>query len=147
VLHYGFLPDSGGPGKFRGGLAFYREWRLLADDATFTIRSDRRAHPPYGFAGGKPGQPSMNRFNSNGQTRVLPTMPMAAMVMRRGDSYYHNGAGGGGFGNPFERDPALVLEDVLDEKVSIEAAHRDYGVAIDPVALIVDVQATAKLRA
>jgi N-methylhydantoinase B len=147
VLHYGFLPDSGGPGKYRGGLAFFREWRLLAEDATFTIRSDRRAHPPYGFAGGKPGQPSMNRLSSNGRTKVLPTMPMAGMTMRRGDSYYHNGAGGGGYGDPFERDPALVLEDVLDEKVSIEAARRDYGVAIDPVALTVDAQETAKLRA
>jgi N-methylhydantoinase B/oxoprolinase/acetone carboxylase alpha subunit len=71
----------------------------------------------------------------------------ARKLPSRATAYYHNGAGGGGYGNPFERDPALVLEDVLDEKVSIEAARRDYGVAIDPVAMTVDVQETAKLRA
>jgi N-methylhydantoinase B len=146
VMHYGLVQDTGGPGKFRGGLAFTREWKLLADDAVYTVRSDRRKHQPYGFGGGMPGSPSMNLFRSGGQTKVLPTMPMAGLKMRRGDSFHHDGAGGGGYGNAYERDPALVLEDVLDEKVSFDAARRDYGVAIDPVRLIVDVSETARLR-
>ena len=145
-MHYGLVQDTGGPGKFRGGLAFTREWKLLADEAVYTVRSDRRKHLPYGFGGGKPGSPSMNLFRSGGETKVLPTMPMAGLKMRRGDSFHHDGAGGGGLGNPFERDPAMVLEDVLDEKVSFEAARRDYGVVIDPVALTVDAGATERLR-
>ena len=53
--------------KFRGGLAFTRAWRLLADEAVFTVRSDRRYHPPYGVAGGQPGRPSMNMLRTGGQ--------------------------------------------------------------------------------
>jgi N-methylhydantoinase B len=58
-------------------------------------------------------------------------MPMAALEFRQKDSFRHVGAGGGGYGDPFERDPAAVLEDVLDEKVSRLRAQIDYGVAID----------------
>ncbi len=148
VVRYGLVPDSGGAGKFRGGLAFTREWRLLADAAVVTVRSDRRFHPPYGLAGGRTGRPSMNVLRgAGGAERVLPPMPMEGLKLRRGDSFHHDGAGGGGCGDPFARDPALVLEDVLDEKVSIEAARRDYGVAIDPDRLLVDAAATAALRA
>ncbi len=147
VVHYGFVPDSGGAGRFRGGLAFTREWRLLADEAVVTVRSDRRFHPPYGVAGGAPGRPSMNVLRTASGDRVLPPMPMEGLVLRRGDSFHHDGAGGGGYGDAFARDPALVLEDVLDEKVSIEAARRDYGVAIDPYALVVNAIETARLRA
>ncbi len=148
VVRYGLVPDSGGAGQFRGGLAFTREWRLLADEAVVTVRSDRRFHPPYGLAGGRTGRPSMNVLRgAGGAERVLPPMPMEGLKLRRGDSFHHDGAGGGGCGDPFARDPALVLEDVLDEKVSIEAARRDYGVAIDPDRLLVDAAATAALRA
>jgi N-methylhydantoinase B len=74
-------------------------------------------------------------------------MPMEGLVLRRGDSFHHDGAGGGGYGDAFARDPALVLEDVLDEKVSIEAARRDYGVVIDPQGLAVNAAETTLLRA
>ncbi len=71
VVHYGFVPDSGGAGRFRGGLAFTREWRLLADEAVVTVRSDRRFHPPYGVAGGKAGRPSRNVLRtSSGAARA-----------------------------------------------------------------------------
>jgi N-methylhydantoinase B len=73
-------------------------------------------------------------------------MPMAALSLRRNESFRHVGAGGGGYGDPFERDPALVLEDVLDEKISREAAERDYGVVIDLAAAAIDEHATARLR-
>ncbi len=147
VVRYGFVPDSGGPGKFRGGLAFTREWRLRADEAVVTVRSDRRFHPPYGVAGGGAGRPSMNVLRTASGDRILPPMPMEGLILRRGDSFHHDGAGGGGYGDAFERDPALVLEDVLDEKVSIEAARRDYGVVIDPQGLAVNAAETTLLRA
>jgi N-methylhydantoinase B len=69
------------------------------------------------------------------------------MTMRRGDVFAHTQPGAGGFGDPFTRDPELVLRDVRNEKVSLEAAHRDYGVAIDPTTWTVDAVETARLRA
>ena len=74
-------------------------------------------------------------------------MPMAGLTIRRGETFHHDGAGGGGYGDPFTRDPALVLEDVLDEKLSLVAARRDYGVAIDPLSLSINHAETAHLRA
>jgi N-methylhydantoinase B len=126
VHGYGLVADSGGPGRFRGGLAFERTYELLADEAVLTVRSDRRSHPPYGIDGGEAGAPSSNTIGD----RVLPTMPMEALRLRKGDVFRHVSAGGGGSGSPFERDPALVLEDVLDGKVSVEAARERYGVVI-----------------
>jgi N-methylhydantoinase B len=146
VVQYGLVQDSGGPGQFRGGLAFTRTWRLLAEEAICTVRSDRRIHPPYGIAGGRSGSPSMNVFYSGGEMRILPPMPMEGLVIRRGETFHHNGAGGGGYGDPFIRDPELVLEDVLDEKLSLVAATRDYAVAIDPDSLTIDHAETARLR-
>jgi N-methylhydantoinase B len=142
---YGLVPDSGGAGRHRGGLAYVREYTVLAERATLTIRTDRRDHPPYGLDGGEPGAPSANVIVSNGEERELPTMPMEASLLERGDGFTHVSAGGGGFGNPFERDPAAVLEDVLDEKVSFAAARERYGVVIADGR--VDDDATRDLRA
>ncbi len=145
VERYGLVPDSGGAGRQRGGLAYVRAYRVLADRATLTIRTDRRDHPPYGLGGGEPGAASSNVVVSGGQTRELPTMPMEAYTLAEGDRFTHVSAGGGGFGSPLERDPAAVLADVLDGKVSVEAARASYGVVIDEEA--VDVDATSALRA
>ena len=141
VVRYGMVQDSGGAGEHRGGLAFVREFRLLADEAVFTTRADRRDHPPYGFSTGLPGSPARNFLNE----RDLPTMPMEALKWRAGDVFRHVSAGGGGCGNARERDPALVLADVLDDKVSAEAARRLYGVVVKSGA--VDEAATQQLRA
>jgi N-methylhydantoinase B len=145
VERYGLVPDSGGAGRRRGGLAYVREYTVLAERATLTIRTDRRDHPPYGLEGGEPGAPSTNIVLSDGETRVSPTMPMEAHVLEQGDSFTHVSAGGGGFGNAFDRDPAAVLEDVLDGKVSVAGARERYGVVV--VGGEVDVAATADLRA
>ena len=145
VTEYALVPDSGGGGKHRGGLAFSREYRLLADDAVFTLRSDRRDHPPYGIAGGRSGSPSGNILNGGGRSEVLPTMPMKAIQLRKGDVFRHVSAGGGGYGEPMSREPDLVLADVVAEKVSVVAARDVYGVVIDGGR--VDVAATALRRA
>ncbi len=145
VERYGVVPDSGGAGRQRGGLAYVREYELLARKATLTFRTDRRDHPPYGLDGGEPGAPSSNVVVSNGEARELPTMPMKAFVLGRGDRFIHASAGGGGFGNPHERDPAAVLEDVLDGKVTDAAARERYGVVLSDG--LVDIEATHALRA
>jgi N-methylhydantoinase B len=130
IVSYGLVPDSGGAGRRRGGLAFTRSFRLLADSAVLTVRSDRRLHRPYGLEGGEPGGGSSTVVRGGGRERLLPPMPMEAVALRRDDVVEHVAAGGGGFGPPCEREPELVLEDVLDEKVSAGAAAERYGVVL-----------------
>ena len=148
VTEYSFVTDSGGPGRRRGGLAFSRTYRVLADHAQCTMRADRRDHPPYGLAGGEPGGGSLNVLNPGTATeRKLPTMPMASIPLCKGDVFQHFSAGGGGFGAAFDREPELVLEDVREEKVSPRAAEQRYGVVIDLAGMRVDEAATHARRA
>jgi N-methylhydantoinase B len=147
ILRYGLVPDSGGPGRYRGGLAFVREFRFLAEQTEFTIRGDRRRHRPYAVAGGREGAPSSHLFLPvGGAERALPTMPMQSFLARAGDVFLLIGAGGGGFGDPLERDPARVLEDVREGKVTLAAAEQEYGVVIDDAGLRSDPVATAARR-
>ena len=146
VLRYGFVEDSGGPGRNRGGLAFTREFRFL-EPTTFNLRGDRRDHPPYGLEGGGTGAPSAHVHITASGEQNLPTMPMRGFAAAAGDVFRLVGAGGGGYGDAMTREPERVLADVVAEKVSIEGARRNYGVVIDPVRLIVDAQATETLRA
>jgi N-methylhydantoinase B len=145
VERYELLPNSGGAGKYRGALGQIRQVRCLADDAVLQIRSDKRRFPPYGLFGGQPGTPSWNVLNPGDQQVVLPTLTMSPV--HRDDVLRHTMAGGGGWGDPLERDPALVRDDVWNEKVTIEHARDIYGVAIDPATLEVDLAETTRLRA
>jgi N-methylhydantoinase B len=144
ITAYEFIQDAMGPGKFRGGASFRREYKLLADEAVLQVRSDRRAFRPFGLYGGGAGQPSMNYLNPAHNPAPLPSK--LTMTMRRGDLFRHEVAGGGGWGDPLERDPALVLQDVLNEFVSFRAARDDYGVVLTGAPLAVDAAATAALR-
>jgi N-methylhydantoinase B len=147
VTRYGMIEDTGGPGRFRGGLSLLREFKLLADEAVLTVRTDRRKHLPYGLQGGKSGTPAWNILNPGPNQRILPTLPMEAILLKKGDVFRIMTAGGGGYGDPLERDPVLVLEDVLDEKLTIDYVRREYGVVIDPVTRTVDHEATTRERA
>jgi N-methylhydantoinase B len=146
VQQYGLLPDTGGAGQYRGGLSLMREYRLLAEQAVLTVRSDRRKHTPYGLQGGKPGTPSWNIVNPGPNQRILPTLPMEAVQLKQGDVFRHILAGGGGYGDPLKREPRMVLEDVLNDKVTLAYARREYGVVIDPDSRTLDLEATKRLR-
>ena len=145
IERYEFVTDSGGAGKWRGGLSIERQLRFLGDEATFQLRSDRRRHPPYGLAGGAPGAGSDNLIKEDTGWRQLPTK--FTMRVRKGQVFTHTTAGAGGYGNPLERDPDLVLDDVRNDKVSVEAARREYGVCILQSPWKIDRAATARLRA
>jgi len=145
VTRYGLVPDSGGAGKHRGGLASVREFRFLAERSEFTIRTDRRDHPPYGIARGGPGAASANTLIDEGGEHEVETMPMKSFVARRGDVFRMVSAGGGGYGDPRERDPAAVLEDVREEKLTRAAARDLYGVVITREGSV-DAPATRALR-
>jgi 5-oxoprolinase (ATP-hydrolysing) len=144
IERYGFVPDSGGPGTFRGGLAIERAWRTLSDETALSVRSDRQMHRPYGLRGGSDGSPSANVITDDRGSRSLP--PMFSTDIERGTRYHHRTAGGGGWGDPLERDPAAVMRDVLAEKVSREAALAQYGVALTDAGAVEDEQ-TAAVRA
>ena len=145
IERYGLVRDSGGPGKFRGGLAVEREWRLLDGRAHLAIRSDRRDHLPYGLSGGRPGTGSINVLSrESGEEETLITM--VSTSMDAGERLYHRQAGGGGWGDPLERDPELVAQDVRNDKVSLASARDDYGVVLDPDTFAVDHDATAHAR-
>jgi N-methylhydantoinase B len=124
-----------------------REYLLLADRAVRTMRSDRRDHPPCGVQGGKSGAASRTGPNPGPEQRVLPVLSIENVPLKRGDLSRHVLPGGGGHGDPFERDPRAVLDDVLDENVTVEHARRAHGVVIDPATLTLDPAETRELRA
>ena len=126
IERYGLVPDTGGAGAHRGGLAIERAWRCLTPDTSLIVRSDRAVHPPYGLAGGGPGAVSSNILvHADGSQETLPSM--FSMTIGAGDLFVHRTAGGGGFGEPRDRDPARVADDVLDGKLSPRAAEEQYG--------------------
>jgi N-methylhydantoinase B len=148
IERYGFAADTGGAGKYRGGLGLARDYRVLADDVYFGVRSDKAVHPPHGLAGGRAGAVAVNCIRSNTKEIALPPMPMMSITLRTGDVYRHVMAGGGGFGDPLERDPEKVRADVLDDKVTRAHAREMYGVVLtDDAEARVDVPATHALRA
>lgn len=144
ILHYGFLSDTGGPGKFRGGLSLVREYRFLETEGILQIRSDRYSSRPYGLQGGQPGSCSKNILNPDTNPQKLPGKCL--LTLKKGDILRHILAGAGGWGNPFERDPKHVLKDVQNEKISLNSARQDYGVVIDPKTSSIDMEETKILR-
>ncbi|MGH6912081.1 MAG: hydantoinase B/oxoprolinase family protein [Geminicoccales bacterium] len=125
---YEFVPDKAGPGKYRGGVPFRRDYRFLEDEAILQVRSDRRRFRPYGLYGGRPGKPSWNFLNPDTENRSLPSK--LTMMIKKGDVFRHEVAGAGGYGDPLERDVSSVERDVRNEVVSIKAAREEYGVVI-----------------
>ncbi|MDA1259803.1 MAG: hydantoinase B/oxoprolinase family protein [Planctomycetota bacterium] len=132
IERYGLVADTGGPGRFRGGLSLTRDYRVLNDEAILNIRSDKRRYPPHGLFGGGTGAPSLNLINPDAENKLLPVLMTEVERLKKGDVYRHIMAGGGGYGDPLERDPLDVLDDVQEEKVSIAHAADAYGVVVLP---------------
>ncbi len=149
IERYGLVPDTGGPGRHRGGLSLTREYRLLSDEAVLNVRSDKRKHRPHGLFGGEEGQASSNILaRADGGEESLPVLLTDPVYMHEGDVFRHVMSGGGGNGEALARDPALVLDDVLEEKVTPAHAAEAYGVVIaeGPVPRV-DEAGTEALRA
>jgi 5-oxoprolinase (ATP-hydrolysing)/N-methylhydantoinase A len=145
IERYGFVPDSGGAGRYRGGLAVERMWRALAADTSLEVRSDRQVHKPYGLSGGHEGAASANAIiRASGQRTRLPAMFSA--TLQSDDTFYHRMAGGGGWGDPLERELDAVARDVVDGRVTTRAACACYGVVVDSDGSI-DYEATEATRA
>ena len=142
VLDYTMVPDTAGPGRFRGGVALRRTWRMLAEEGLLQVRSDRHTHRPYGLQGGGPGAASQNSLLGEGGLAAKLTM-----TLRRGQVFRHDLPGAGGWGSPLLRSIAAVTKDLRDGLVTIAGAARDYGVVAAGDPPVVDTKATAALRA
>ncbi|MCK4474655.1 hydantoinase B/oxoprolinase family protein, partial [Candidatus Bathyarchaeota archaeon] len=137
--------DSGGPGRWRGGVGLERSWKLLAPSATLSVLAERTKTSPWGLYNGKPGAKGEYYIVKLNGKRVRLNSK-CTVKMKKNDVLMVRTPGGGGYGDPFERDPKLVLRDVLNELVSVEAARKDYGVAINPALIEIDWKATKRLR-
>ncbi len=140
------LPDSGGPGRMKGGLGRRVVFKVPDDEyaplppVNLGIQSGRFKYPPDGLFGGKPG--ARAQFLVNGEHGN----PYGLTQLQPGDVVIMDAAGGGGYGNPLERDPEMVLQDVINGYVTVEKARSEYGVVIDESSLEVDSKATEHLR-
>jgi N-methylhydantoinase B len=146
VRRWEMVPDSGGAGRRRGGTGTVREYEVLGEGWTFTILGERARVPAFGIEGGLAGGIAAYVVEQPGHepTALNSKHPMTELA--EGARLTVQVAGGGGFGHPFDRDPDLVLRDVQDGVVSVDAAVRDYGVVVID-GMTVDREATARLRA
>ena len=125
ITSFDMVPDSGGAGEFRGGLAFSRTYELL-QDAVVVRRYDRARFPPGGVAGGKPGAAS--RFVIRlGAKDEQETPASGRYEMHSGERFMLQSAGGGGYGEPRRRDREAVARDIAEGRVTPAGAGRDYG--------------------
>ena len=145
MLRYGLLPDSGGAGRWRGGLATALEFKVFSPNTHVTARNrDRSRFRPWGTLGGHCGKPSGFVLNPGGPNeRVLGNVDI--VTLDPGDVIHIHSPGGGGRGSPLDRPPGRVLLDVRRGYVSAQAAAAEYGVAIRDG--MVDEAATALRRA
>ena len=144
VESYNLVTDSGGAGRNRGGLGHYRHTRYLHGEGYYTNRSETSKFPPKGVLGGRPGAPSRQRLvRADGTVKDLPSK-ITNVSIQAGDLIWMSEPGGGGYGDPLDREPERVLEDLLDEKIGPEACRDVYGVVVVDGAL--DLPATAARR-
>ena len=129
VLRYGLVPDSGGPGRFRGGLAIRKDIQALVP-LLFTAHSDRHRFSPWGIQGGFPGKRGRFILYSDHKRPRRIRSKISGFLLRKGDVISVQTAGAGGFGHPFKREPERVLKDFMKGKVSRGHSQKDYGVVL-----------------
>jgi N-methylhydantoinase B len=141
---YSLREGSGGAGRQRGGWGVAYDYRTLVD-AELSVALDHYAYPPHGLFGGQPGRGSeLVIAAGTPEQRILHQAAGVRVVA--GTIVSHRTAGGGGYGDPFERDPTAVADDVRNGLITPGEAHADYGVVLKEPRLAVDTAATAQLR-
>jgi N-methylhydantoinase B/oxoprolinase/acetone carboxylase alpha subunit len=159
-LEYSLNENSGGAGRYRGGLGVRQRLQLLADSASMSLIAERFRRPPFGLFGGHSPLPSeCGHYNDSRLLRpgdsafhhvpdlfqVVSPSKWARVRILRGTVVENRTTGGGGYGDPYSRPPEMVREDVLDGYVSVQAAVGEYGVVLDEH-LAVDIEATRRVR-
>ena len=144
IEHYGYRPDTGGPGEHRGGVGVSRVYRFLAPTTAISILYKTRT-APWGIGAG--GEAVPNEIVLDPGTEREVTKGGSYNILEAGSVLANNTGGGGGWGDPLYRDPEAVAADVRNGFVSAERARADYGVVADPATGSVDGTATERLRA
>ena len=145
ISRYELVEDSDGAGKFRGGLGMRRDYEFLEHEASFTVLSDRDKWGPHGLYGGQQGGQAYYLLSPRDKSEWQELSSKSTVKLQPGDVVSYRTCGGGGFGEPQQRSPELVLEDVRQGKISAERAEAIYGVVITDQ-LTVDEDATNHRR-
>lgn len=148
---YGFITDSAGAGYHRGGHGVSRDLVLTQSDGTLTVMGDRGVIPAWGYAGGTPAMPSGLVYGRGTDDELDIGMMASNIPVKRNVEIAFTAGGGGGWGNPRERPVDWVVDDVIDEVVSVQAAKDVYGVAVVaddslPYGYRLDEEETTRLR-
>jgi N-methylhydantoinase B len=145
IERYELVPDSGGAGKFRGSLALRRDIRVLTGPVSFARYADRHTLAPQGLFGGQPG--TTGRFELNPESNhPQPLRSKGLDTLQADDLVRLLLPGAGGYGDPRERDLGMIDRDLIDGKVSPDAAEAHYAVVVERNTLTVDRDATQRLR-
>ena len=148
LRRFELVRDSGGAGRFRGGLGFVREYEFLNPEGRFSLRSTKHVVAPKGVEGGGNGRTGKGILNPGSQEeREIPSR-CSDVAVRKADVFRLETPGGGGLGEPLERDAEAVLRDVKNGYVSAENAMEGYGVAVEESdgAFVLDEARTATAR-
>jgi N-methylhydantoinase B len=125
IRRFGFIPDTGGAGQWRGGCGIRKDIELLNARAVFSHLGDRHVFEPYGIFGGKPGALAESILNPDGNGERLHSKE--TREIKQGDVLSFRLSGAGGYGPPEKRDRTAIANDIADGYVSTDAARRDYG--------------------
>lgn len=136
VESYCLVPDSGGAGKFRGGLGVRKDIRPLNHDCIFTVKADRQKTPPWGLNGGKDGLPGVITINPGNSDAITVDSKQSDTPLVNGSVLRCQTPGAGGYGNPLERDRNLVINDLVQGYISKESAINDYGLTEEEISQI-----------
>lgn len=145
IERFELVAGTSGPGAFRGATAVRRDIRVFGDRIRMYSLAERHRFDGFGLSGGRPGARGFTLLNpgTEGQ-RFLHAK--GSFSLEEGDCVVFQTPGGGGFGDPFDRDPERVLRDVIRGLVSLDSAYGDYGVVIDAERMVVDERATLACR-
>jgi len=146
VDRYQFRTDSGGAGRYRGGLGIQRDIRALHDGVTFSGLADRQKIAPWGINGGLAGMTGRYLLWRNTGTEEQLSSKASDIILQAEDVVSVQTPGSGGYGSPLERDPWAVLRDVVEGKVSKAAARQTYGVVLTDDLIAVDEEKTQRER-
>ena len=146
VLDYEFVPDTGGAGKFRGGMAQRKTWRMLADEGILQVRADRQTHRPYGLHGGGPGAPGRNVLDPGAADRTEAARQADDDAARAARCSVMNCPAPAAGATHSTVTLRWSRKDLRDGLVTIEGAARDYGVVAHGDPPVIDGAATETLR-
>jgi len=140
-----FTPDSCGAGKFRGGCGAKYRIRMHDDKPGLVMFGDGKVFPPYGLYGGKPGSCNL-AFINQGTEEERELKAKESLQLKKNDVYTSYPSGGGGWGDPLERDPDMVRTDVKNGIVSLKSACENYGVVLEDPDYTINNEKTTSLR-